>query len=179
MHACYIASIPPAHFVLSPIVAVCNVPRHPCPYATPTADVTITCPMELSNTGQLTLTSIKAVTNGTLHTDCGTVTSLPPYELQSCNLTAVATQDDFDAGRLTVAVSGEAGHLGFAGRTLGGTLSYSSIITLNSSASMDLVVAGSGTIAATGGDAFQAGRLRVWILVAFHISTAKHQGLHA
>lgn len=118
------------------------------------ADVTIRCPMEVNNTGQLTLVDVTA--NGSfphLQTTCSTTTSLSPNGSIPCWLEATAVQDDFDNGTLVLAAFATAGHLGYANLPLDGTKSYSSSISLNKSASMDLVAtvdAGAGVTAAGG-----------------------------
>jgi hypothetical protein len=97
--------------------------------------------MEVNNTGQLTLVNVAA--NGSfphLQTTCGTTNFLSPNGSISCWMEATAVQDDFDNGTLVLAAFATAGHLGYASLSLGGTKSYSSSISLNKSASMDLVV---------------------------------------
>lgn len=115
------------------------------PYACATG-VNMTCPVNLTNTGELTLTNVLATTAAPITTDCGTTATLAPGASTQCTLTATAVQDDYDAGTLVLSVASTAGHLGFASRTLGGTLSYSSSISLNHSASMDLVATASGSV---------------------------------
>jgi hypothetical protein len=117
------------------------------------ADVTIRCPMEVNNTGQLTLINVAA--NGSfshLQTTCGMSDSLAPNDSLPCWLEATAVQDDFDNGTLVLAAFATAGHLGYASLSLGGTKSYSSSISLNKSASMDLTVTSDVTaVSAAGG----------------------------
>ena len=97
--------------------------------------------MKLQNTGQLTLTSVAATSNLTyMDNNCSSVTTLGPGQSVDCVLTATATQDDYDAGTLVLSVGATAQHSGYSALTWGGTLSYSSWIALNNSASMDLVV---------------------------------------
>jgi len=115
------------------------------------ADVTVSCPMKLRNTGQLTLINASAITsNSSSSTDCNTTASLAPEEMVFCTLTVTTTQDDYDVGKLRLSVAVQAGHLGWAARPLDGTKSYGSYISLNNSASMDVVVEASGTVAAAG-----------------------------
>jgi hypothetical protein len=108
--------------------------------------------MKLQNTGQLTLTSVSATSTPTyLANNCSSVATLAPGQWVDCLLTATATQDDYDAGTLQLAVDANAQHSGNSALTLGGTRAYSSSIALNNSASMDLVVhADRATVAAAG-----------------------------
>jgi hypothetical protein len=106
--------------------------------------------LELRNTGQVTLTAVHAITSSPLSTDCGTTATLAPGAVHACTLTATVIQDDFDLGDVTLAVNATAGHLGSLTRTLAGTLSYSSSISLNDTASMDLVVAADGAVTKAG-----------------------------
>jgi hypothetical protein len=109
--------------------------------------------MELNNTGQLTLVNVAAAGNFPhIKTDCGTTPSMAPNGSLACYLLATATQDDYDAGTLVLAVTASAGHLGYASLTLGGTKSYSSSISLNHSASMDVTVADDQTPVAAAGE---------------------------
>lgn len=97
--------------------------------------------MEVNNTGQLTLVNVTAAgAFPHLVTDCGTTSLLAPNASVSCSLYATAIQDDFDNGTLVLAAHAASAHLGYASLTLGGTKAYSSSISLNKSASMDLVV---------------------------------------
>lgn len=97
--------------------------------------------MKLQNAGQLTLTSVAATSNLTyVDNNCSSVTTLGPGQSVDCVLTATATQDGYDAGTLVLSVGATAQHSGYSALTWGGTLSYSSSIALNNSASMDLVV---------------------------------------
>jgi hypothetical protein len=110
----------------------------------------ITCPVVLKNTGQLTLTDVTAVTANPLVTDCGTTLELAPGATKDCTLTATAVQDNYDIGNMQLSVTAQAGHKGSAVPNLGGTLSYASTISLNNSASMDVVVVAEGTVAKAG-----------------------------
>lgn len=96
--------------------------------------------MQLKNTGQVTLTAVHALTDAPLSTDCSTTATLAPGAVTSCVLTATAVQDDYDAGTLQLVVNATSGHMGSATHVLSGTLSYSSSISLNDSASMDVAV---------------------------------------
>jgi hypothetical protein len=115
----------------------------------------ITCPIVLKNTGQLTLTAIKAVTATPLATDCDTTAELAPGATHACTLTATAIQDNYDVSNMQLSVTAEAGHKGSSAQVLGGTLSYASTISLNNSASMDVVVVADGTVAKAGGPALE------------------------
>jgi hypothetical protein len=116
--------------------------------------VDVVCPMRLQNTGKLTLTSVTASSSPAnyLSNNCTTTSSLAPNAFVDCSLTATAYQEDFDAGTLVLAVNATAGHSGDAQKTLAGTLSYGSSISLNKSASMDLTVSSEpSTVSASGG----------------------------
>jgi hypothetical protein len=99
--------------------------------------------MEIKNTGQLTLTNVAAASSKIyVTTDCSTTANMAPGSSSkvSCVLTANAVQDDYDAGTLQIEVHATAGHMGLSSLSLSGTLEYSHSISLNNSASMDLVV---------------------------------------
>lgn len=109
--------------------------------------------MELNNTGQLTLVNLTAAGNFPhIQTDCGTTPSMAPNGSLACLLLATATQDDYDVGTLVLSVTASAGHLGYASHALGGTKSYSSSISLNHSASMDVAVADDQTPVVAAGE---------------------------
>lgn len=108
--------------------------------------------MKLENTGQLTLTNVRATSNQTyIQTNCSSVASLAPGQSVDCLLSATATQDDYDAGTLALAMAATAAHSGNSNLQLGGTLAYGSSIGLNNSASMSLAVTASpGGVSASG-----------------------------
>lgn len=106
--------------------------------------------MELRNTGQVTLTNVRALSSNPISTDCDTTATLAPGDVHACTLTANVIQDDFDFGEMGLAVNATSGHLGLSSRTLSGTLAYSSIISLNDTGSMDLVVAADGAVTKAG-----------------------------
>lgn len=145
------------------LLPVCYAFIHVLLFFCASAGVSITCPMTITNSGHLTLQNVVAVIaagNAYLSTDCGTTALLAPTDApKACTLTATANQNDFDAGTLLLAVSSIATPKGPAGGSVGGTLAYSSSITLNNAASMDLVVSAAGTIA-------QAGEQPVWRVAA-------------
>lgn len=111
------------------------------------------CPMQLKNTGKVTLTGVTAASIPTfLSNDCAPPAELAPDATVDCSITAAADQNDFDAGAIVLVVNATAGHLGDSLKTLAGTLSYGSTISLNNSASMDLTVSSEpNTVAASGG----------------------------
>lgn len=108
--------------------------------------------MSVQNTGELTLTQVGANTNASsyLSTDCGVNVTLAPGQAVSCTLLATASQDDYDAGSLLLGVASVASHLGPSTLNLDGTKSYSSSISLNHSASLDLVVSATGAATKAG-----------------------------
>jgi hypothetical protein len=116
----------------------------------------VVCPMRLQNTGKLTLTSVTASSSPDyLSNNFATTSSLAPGVTVDCFLTAAAVQEDFDAGTLVLEVNATAAHLGDAAKSLAGTLSYGSSISLNKSASMDLTVSSEpSTVSASGGRAY-------------------------
>jgi hypothetical protein len=127
--------------IASHVVPVCPAGTH------------VTCPVELYNSGQVTLTTVQAVTQGYLSTDCGSTAELAPGAVKQCTLTAEAMQDDYDAGTIQLVVTATAEHKGLSSRTLSGTLSYSGPVGLNDTATMDVVVQAAGTASKAGEEA--------------------------
>jgi hypothetical protein len=112
--------------------------------------------MGIKNTGQLTLTGVEAASDKAyVTTDCGTTATMAPGAgtQVSCVLTTTALQEDYDAGALQIEVHvpATAGHSGLSSLTISGTTSYTHSLSLNNSASMDLVVsADPAPVTATG-----------------------------
>jgi hypothetical protein len=133
--------------------------------------------MQLNNTGQLTLVDVTASGNFPyITTDCGTTASMAPNGSNSCLLIATATQDNYDAGTLVLGVTATAGHLGYASRVLGGTKAYSSSISLNHSASMDVTVSAEPTSVASAGEHMPSARAD-WVLLVVRLFEAHSIGL--
>jgi hypothetical protein len=112
----------------------------------------VICPVQLKNTGKLTLPSVNLTATAPATTACSPTASptLAPGDEVNCTLTAPAGQDAYDAGTLALQVEATADPLGPTSATLGGTLTHGPSVTLNNSASMDVTVLGAGTITKAG-----------------------------
>lgn len=113
----------------------------------------VVCPVELANTGQLTLPSIALTTSTASATTVCTPNASPtlaPGDKVNCTLTTPADQDAFDSGTLALEAEATANPAGPVSVTLSGTLTHSPSVSLNHSASMDVTVQAAGAITKAG-----------------------------